>query len=183
MSWRSFLPNQSVTREPGRVLKAGQVFPLTRSLLQKVLFMPTLKAILHPHRANRLVQHHEMKNSDLSFHEVLRQLTTLGWHQEGNSYEAALQRMCDQLILDQIMSLAVDKRAASQTQALSLLAIHNLEAQLQKGNPYSEERKAHFLLALNKINQFKKDPSDWKINPPLEMPAGSPIGSALGCDH
>ena len=143
----------------------------------------TLEALLHPHRANRLVQHHEMGSSDLSFHEVLRQLTTLGWHREGNSYEAALQRMCDQLTLDHIMILAMDKQAASQAQALCLLAINNLEAQLQKGNPYSEERKAHFLLALNKISRFKKDPSDWKTKPSLEMPAGSPIGMTLGCDH
>jgi uncharacterized protein DUF4953/uncharacterized protein DUF5117 len=139
----------------------------------------TLEAILHPQRANRLVQHYEMGSSDLSFLEVLKQLTALGWKSEGNSYESALQRMCDQLILDRIMVLAMDKRASSQTQALCLLAIDNLEAKFQKEIPNSDERKAHFLLAMSKINRFKKDPSDWKTNPAAEMPAGSPIG----CSH
>ncbi len=145
----------------------------------------TLKAILHPHRANRLVQHHEMASSDLSFHELLNQLNTLGWNREGNAYEASLQRMTDQLTLDQIMTLSMDKRAASQTQALCLLAINNLETQLDKDKPYSPERKAHFLLALKKIKQFKDDPSDWKTIPSLDMPAGSPIGGGghLRCDH
>jgi hypothetical protein len=139
----------------------------------------TLEAILHPHRANRLVQHHEMGSSELGLQEVLNQLMTLGWHREGNAYEAALQRMCDQLILDHIMTLTMNKQSSSQTQALCLLAINNLEIQLQKEDPYSEERKAHFLLALHKISQFKKDPSDWKTKPATEMPAGSPIG----CSH
>ncbi len=143
----------------------------------------TLEAILHPHRANRLVQHHEMGTSDFSFHDVLNQLITLGWNREGNAYEAAIQRMCDQLILDRIMTLAIDKRANAQTQALCLLAIENLETQLKKEQPYSEERKAHFLLAFSKIKQYKNDPSDWKKKPAVDMPAGSPIGSHIGCDH
>jgi len=143
----------------------------------------TLEAILHPHRANRLVQHHEMGTSDFSFHDVLNQLITLGWNREGNAYEAAIQRMCDQLILDRIMTLAIDKRANAQTQALCLLAIENLETQLKKEQPYSEERKAHFLLAFSKIKQYKNDPSDWKKKPAVNMPAGSPIGSHIGCDH
>lgn len=143
----------------------------------------TLKAILHPQRANRLVQHHELGSNDLSFHELLTQLNTLGWNREGNSYEASLQRMSDQLILNQIMTLAMDKRATSQTQALCLLAVQNLEVQLKQEKPYSEERKAHFLLALKKIKQFNEDPSDWKTVPPLDMPAGSPIGHTLECRH
>lgn len=143
----------------------------------------TLEALLHPHRANRLVQHHELGQSDLSFHEVLRQLNGIGWNREGNGYEAALERMVDQLILDKMMQLSMDKRASNQAKALCLLAIDNLKKQLDKSNPYSEERKAHVLLAMQKIKQFENDPSDWKPASPLKMPAGSPIGSHLGCQH
>lgn len=143
----------------------------------------SLKAILHPHRANRLVQHHELGQSDLSFSEVLQRLYTLGWNREGNAYEAALQRTCDQLILDQIMTLAMDKRASTQTQALCLAALEQIKTQLQKEKPYSEERKAHFLLAQFKLQQFKTNPADWKSKSSLEMPAGSPIGAHIGCTH
>ncbi len=143
----------------------------------------TLQAILHPHRANRLVQHHEMGESSLSFYEVLEQLIALGWDREGNAYEAALQRNSDHLIIDQIMYLAMDNRAGNQTKAFCHLAIDELESKLQKENAKSVERKAHILFALNKIKQFKNHPSDWKKAPVLDMPAGSPIGSFLGCDH
>jgi hypothetical protein len=137
----------------------------------------TIEAILHPHRANRLVQHHDLGYSELSFSEVLKQLYTTGWHREGNSYDAAIQRMVDQLILDQIMHLAMDERASSQTQALALLAVEEIAALIQKEEAYSSERKGHFLLAQRKINQFKQNPNDWKVKPSVEMPAGSPIGS------
>ncbi len=140
----------------------------------------TIQAILHPHRANRLVQHHDLGYSDLSFSDVLKQLYTTGWHREGNGYDAAIQRMVDQLILDQIMYLAVDERASSQTQALSLLAVEEIDALINKDAPYSSERKGHFLLAQRKINQFKENPSDWKVKPSVDMPAGSPIGTS---DH
>lgn len=141
----------------------------------------TLAAILHPHRANRLVQHHDLELSELSLSEVLGQLSNLGWNREGNGYEPALQRLYDQLMLDQLMSLAMDDRATAQTQALVLFAIDQIEVQLEKAKPYSIERQAHYLLAIKKIGMFKDDPSEWKKKPALSMPAGSPIGSC--CFH
>ncbi len=143
----------------------------------------TLNAILHPHRANRLVQHNALELSDLSLQEVLQQLNGLGWNREGNSYEASLERMTDQLILDRIMTLSMDQRASEETQALCILSIEKLKKQLKESNAYSEQGQAHVLLALHKIRQFENNPSEWKSKSALKMPAGSPIGSPIGCSH
>ena len=139
----------------------------------------TLNAMLHPHRVNRISQHHALGKSDLSFSKVLDMMFDQSFNAQGKSYAASLQRMTDQLFLDQLMSLSLDERLMSENQAVCLFALSEIQAKLKNKSADSEEGKAHLMLAQNKIQKFVDDPTEWKKAPTLQMPAGSPIG----CGH
>ncbi len=139
----------------------------------------TIKAILHPHRVNRIIQHSSMGKSGITFQAMLDQLLSQSFKQEGGSYEAALQRLCDQLFLDQLMTLAMDENASFQTQGHAQMALSKCMDKLNSISASSDERKAHVILAERKITQFLDDPSEWEGANSLSMPAGSPIG----CGH
>jgi len=143
----------------------------------------TLKALLHPERANRLVQHYEMGNSNISFQRLLEELFKPTFSSETNGYGASLNRMVYQLSLDRLMSLATDKRASSQVQANCLLAIQKIENSIGNINSDDEKRSAHRLQTQEKIKHFKRDPSKWEASPSVKMPAGSPIGCGAQCGH
>ena len=139
----------------------------------------TIKTVLHPQRINRIVQHSSMGKSNVHFQWMLGQFMNNSFTVEGASYEAALQRLVDQLFLDQLMSLAMDENASVQTQGHAQLALSDWMKILQSMSASSVERKAHILLAQRKIAHFLDDPSEWKGTSSLNMPAGSPIG----CGH
>ena len=139
----------------------------------------TISALLHPQRVNRIIQHASMGKSSIEFGSMMNQVMKKAFEQEGNSYEAALQRMCDHLFLDQLMALAMDQNASIQTQGQCQLVLSDYLDKLERISASTEERKGHLMLARSKIFRFLDDPSKWKGKSSIEMPAGSPIG----CGH
>jgi len=139
----------------------------------------TLQALLHPHRANRIVHHHAIGESSIGLGAVLEALLSTSFKAEGSSYEASLSRMRDELCLNQIMSLAMHPDASVETKAHCQYALEEVVNRLKKSSISSDEGKANRLLTQRIIAHFQDDPSEWKGRPVLAMPAGSPIG----CGH
>ena len=139
----------------------------------------TVKAILHPHRVNRIVQHHAIGKSKIKLQSLMDQLLNSGFAAENSSYKASLARMRDQLIIDQIMRLAMRDEASVEAKASCFYTLEQLVGRLQNSSANSKERNAHILLAIQKVKQFMDDPEEWESPSSLEMPAGSPIG----CGH
>ena len=144
----------------------------------------TVSLTLHPARAARLVEFHARDGNYPGFETVLDKIFSTTWFSShGTGYHAELQRVVDDVVLYQLMSLANNNTAASQVRAISMLKLTELKEWLSKqvkltGNA---EQKAHFTLALTQIKMFEQDPRQLNLTRPLDPPDGSPIGS-FDCD-
>jgi len=139
----------------------------------------TLKAILHPQRANRLLEQKALGKSQFGLLEALDIIFVDAFKSEGISYAASLNRMRDNVLLEQLMSLSNDENANTETRAICLAKLNNIRDILQSNRGSSSARKASVSFALQNLDWYGKDPEKWKGSSRVEMPAGSPIG----CGH
>ncbi len=138
----------------------------------------TLRLLLHPERANRLIQQSSIDPNNLNLDEVIEQLFLHVFsYRKGTPYESEVENSIRFVTLDQMMSLAVDDRSIPQVKAKVNDHINNLEKELKKRtDAYSKEM-------VYAITQFKKDPTKYKkVNVPI-IPDGSPIGSFQCMNH
>lgn len=139
----------------------------------------TLELLFHPARAQRLVEYHARNASQPGLTQVIDKVLEASWkkaHDKG--YNGEIQRVVDDMVLINLMALAVDKDASEQVKAVAYLKIDQLKSWLQaRVNAQQDEgQKAHYLFAIQKIEQFQNDPEKFEIAKPLDPPAGSPIG-------
>jgi hypothetical protein len=146
----------------------------------------TIRLILHPERAARLVDYHSRDKKYPGFGEVLDQLITFTWkspYKSGKFVE--IQRVVNSLLLYHMMSLVADENNASQVRALAFLKLDELKRWLKRQmNTVKDgehlvtdpDQRAHFLYAVGKIELFQKDPSKITLPVPLSSPPGAPIG-------
>ncbi|MFA9453086.1 MAG: zinc-dependent metalloprotease [Candidatus Aminicenantaceae bacterium] len=140
----------------------------------------TVANLLHPERAARLIQYHAREPELPDFHEVLDRMVEFTWNApKKDGLHGELQRVVDNVVLYQLMGLAVYDGAAPQVRAVARWKIKELEVSLGKrvDAAKSPNEKAHILSALDLIEQFLKDPSQLKLPQPLSAPPGAPIGN------
>ncbi len=133
----------------------------------------TLKLLLHPQRANRLVEHHARDNGLPSLQAVLNQLWQHTWQQSHkDDYLQAIQQGINWTTLQQIMQLAADKQAAPITHA----TVMNFLSSKHKSLAKARNNKAFNQAAARAIKAFldKPEPSKESVDQPI--PPGSPIG-------
>ncbi len=148
----------------------------------------TLRFMLHPERAARLVGQHALDSRMPGLEEVTDQILGATW-KSGNrlGYTGEIARITDRFVLQHLTALAADKNAAGQVRAVATLKIGELKSWLtaKSGTETDPAQKAHFLLALNQIRAFEENPAGVDIAVPQPIPAGAPIGSGdyewLGC--
>jgi hypothetical protein len=146
----------------------------------------TIRLILHPERAARLVDYHSRDERYPGFGEILDQLITFTWkspYKSGKFEE--IQRVVNSVVLYNMMSLVAYEDAAPQVRALAFMKLEGLKNWLKrqlntvKDGRYlltDSDQRAHFLYAVGKIELFQKDPSKITIPAPLSSPPGAPIG-------
>ncbi|MCH9659775.1 MAG: zinc-dependent metalloprotease [Bacteroidetes bacterium] len=132
----------------------------------------TLQLLLHPQRANRLVQQYALDPSNLSLKTVLAQLVGVTFSSEGDTaYHKEVQRTIQQRTLEHLMKLAIDKNALAQVRGEVQASIDLISKKLKKQDgSFSEE-------LLRNINSFREDPKEFKVTSSPKLPDGSPIGS------
>lgn len=181
----SLIPPRPVGYERGRehfAVRTGATFdPLAAGEAAANL---TLSLILHPSRAARLVEFHSRNSSYPGLGQVVDRLfarTWFGAHPAG--YKGEVQRTVDQLLLNQLMSLAGNSIATTQVRAIATLKISELRTwagrELQRTN--DPDQKAHLMFAVSQIDRFERDPKSLNLTKPFDPPAGPPIGSS-DCD-
>jgi hypothetical protein len=146
----------------------------------------TIRLILHPERAARLVDYHSRDKKYPGFGEVLDQLITFTWKSPYKSGKfAEIQRVVNSVLLYNMMSLSADEENASQVRALAFQKLYDLlrwlKVQLNtvKDGEYllkDPDQRAHFLYAIGKIELFQKNPTIVTVPAPLSLPPGAPIG-------
>ncbi|MEP6738602.1 MAG: peptidase, partial [Chryseolinea sp.] len=138
----------------------------------------TFGAILHTSRAGRLVEHHARDSKQPSLESVLDKLVTSTFKSQAKSgYEGAVQITANEVLLENLLALAKDKRSSTLVKAITFLKLDQLRSWLvTKVAVTDEDWKAHYAYALSQIQQFKDDSGSKEAPNELTPPPGMPIG-------
>jgi Met-zincin/Domain of unknown function (DUF5117) len=132
----------------------------------------TLKLLLHPERANRLIQQKSLDTNQLSLDEVLQILINQSFKEKhNNTYLNEVQQMVNENVLKYIMNLAVNNNAYFQVNAIANNAIKSIYEGLDN-SAYSNQYK-------QLIKRFNEEPEEFKLEASPKIPDGSPIGSDI----
>ena len=132
----------------------------------------TLSLLLHPQRANRLIQQKSLDNNQLGLDEVLQILINESFKtSHKDPYLNEVQQMVNENVLKYIMNLAVNDNAYFQVNAIANKAIQTIFEGLDN-SVYSNQYK-------RLIKRFNEEPEEFKLESSPKIPDGSPIGSDL----
>ena len=141
----------------------------------------SLSLLLHPARANRLVEQKARDPKQAGLEKTLERVVDFCWKKQHlEAYPATIQRAVAQLMLNQLMELAVNRRASSEVRAICLYQIEQLASWLSRQSQESSGAwQAHYRYASDTIRRFLQNPKEWMPKPGSALPDGSPIG----CGH
>ena len=137
--------------------------------------------ILHPERAARLTYQHDFDPTLPDFESVLEAVSSATWgvRVPDNAYDAELQRVVQQVWVDELLSLAANQQAAASVRAMALQKLQEFHEWLieNPGSTRDEETWAHRGMVLDDINRYLlRDYSPDDVRDQVTPPPGSPIG-------
>ncbi|MCB0457237.1 MAG: zinc-dependent metalloprotease [Flavobacteriaceae bacterium] len=136
----------------------------------------TLKLLLHPERANRLIQQKALQPTNLGFEDVLDELVTAIFEEETTTpYEKEVQHVIQYRVLQQLFILALSNDALPQVKGNAREAIEEITSELKR------DKTSFAKQLLLEIETFEDNPEEFKQTEVLKIPDGSPIGS-FQCD-
>ncbi|GEQ86238.1 hypothetical protein ULMS_17460 [Patiriisocius marinistellae] len=132
----------------------------------------TLKLLLNPQRANRLVQQKAMDKNTLGFTEVVDELidATFG-NFKGENYEQEINKTVQFNVVQHLMNVSVSGQSKPQIKAISMSGLQKISEMITKGN------SAFDIFLHSEIDNFKRFPEKFKVMAAPKIPDGSPIGS------
>ncbi|MET7029324.1 zinc-dependent metalloprotease [Sediminicola luteus] len=132
----------------------------------------TLKLLLHPERASRLIQQKSLEPSNLGLNEVLDDLVkgTIN-HNPRDPYENEVQQSINFRVLFHIMNLAAHDKVHPQVNAIASAVLMDIKSDL-----VSKSKDAISREMVRRINDFYNHPEQFKVIPSPTIPDGSPIG-------
>lgn len=140
----------------------------------------TLKFLLHPQRANRLVLQKSLDDKQLSLEDVIDELLIASFGKTiEDLYLSEIQQQINVNILKYLMNLAVNDQSYFQVKAIVNKAISSLSSDYiyrkKEGIPYASEYG-------RLIREFNEHPEKFKLENSPKIPDGSPIGNAV-CNY
>jgi len=180
---------------PDRILKLipprAYGYPRTRELFKSrtgLTFDPltaaetaadiTITLMLNPERAARLVDYHARDTHYPGLDEVVDRMLAATWKSKYSGYDAEVNRTVDEVVLRNLIALALNENASAQSRAIATLKIEELKDWLsqQAKKVRDEGQKAHFLYGISEIKTFEERPKDLMLTKPVTPPDGQPIG-------
>lgn len=140
----------------------------------------TLEVLLEPTRAARLVASNARQPTMPGFGELADDLLRATWYgAQPSGIEGELQRATNNLTLERLMALAVDKDADTQVRAIALDTVNSLDAWLTpRATSANDSRwRAHYGFARFRIAQMRSDPASIEQVETVTVPPGEPIGT------
>jgi len=136
----------------------------------------TLKLLLHPERANRLIQQKSLDANQISLKDVFNALIKNSFETSyKDDYLNEVQQMVNVQVLQHIMNLAVNDNTFFQVKAEANNAINRISKALyDKKNPVKYGSQYAKLIA-----EFREHPEKFKVHVSPKIPDGSPIGSDI----
>jgi hypothetical protein len=139
----------------------------------------TLKVLLDPARASRLIEYHMRVPGSPALREVLEAVsTTVAERPEaGHSLSSEVARAVEFRALEAMLALAVNPAASSQARAIARSHMADLLKQWTTAAPLEDTAEAiHRAALVQRIQEFQADPVKFVPAPPVEAPPGMPIG-------
>jgi len=141
----------------------------------------TLDVLLEPTRAARMIASSARDAELPGFHELISGLLRRTWyasHQAGMDGE--IQRTTNSLVLERLLSLAVNESADTQVRAIAMNAVDTLYEWLasRASSENNSSWHAHYGFASYRIDRMRDDPASLEITEPVIAPPGEPIGAS-----
>lgn len=145
----------------------------------------TIERLLNSERAERLIQQKARDPQAPGLDEVLDRLLNATWKTEMTDGKASsIQRVVGDVALRQIMVLASDEHASPEVRAMAAQKLHELRTWAYATYTKTlrdEQTKAHLFGGFMTVRNFEEGTAlPLKVTPPVEVPPGAPIGTALG---
>ena len=133
----------------------------------------TLKLLLNPERANRLIEQHAISNANLSLNEVLTKLIRHSFDLKvKTSYEKEIAHTLQYITLQNLMNLIATDQASPQVKSFANEALDDLFTSLKSDKSTFNNQLIRELIS------FRKYPEKFDVYKVSKIPDGSPIGSA-----
>ena len=139
----------------------------------------TFALLFHPHRAGRLVEHHQRDASLPGLHEVLQAALDATWHApEQSGLAQGVKLVVEHVALRHLLALAASAEVSPLARAIVGDVVEGLRARLASGlaegcaDPVT---RAHRMAALTTIAAFAKRPETFGQPGTLLAPPGTPI--------
>jgi hypothetical protein len=138
----------------------------------------TLRVLLDPARASRLVQYHMRQPDAPALRTVLEAIsTTVATRPDaGHSLSSEVARAVEFRALEAMLALAVNPAASTQARAITRSHIDDLLKQWTASTPQDSAEAIHRAALITRINDFNRDPTKFTPSKPIEAPPGMPIG-------
>jgi hypothetical protein len=146
----------------------------------------TIAFLFDPERAERLIEMHAQNPQVAGFADVVDKIFASTWkapHSTGTNAE--IQRVVNDVVLYDLMTLANDQSAATQVRATASLKLNELREWLTKQTApgLDEGWRAAYFFGAEQIRRYLGDPKMFEIPRPLTLPDGMPIGSGDDWDN
>ncbi|HEV2289241.1 MAG TPA: zinc-dependent metalloprotease [Candidatus Acidoferrales bacterium] len=135
--------------------------------------------LLEPNRAERMIEYHARDAQYPGFAELVDDMLAATWKAKPEAgYGGAIQQTVDAVMLEYLMALASDEKAAAETRAIASLKLDELKDWItaQSKTTMNESRRAQLFFAAQEIEHFEKNPGGVHLTLPAPPPAGDPIG-------
>ncbi len=137
----------------------------------------TVKMILNPERASRLVEQHARDARIPGLAEVIRQLMQATWEAPAESgMKGEIRRVVDSVVLYHLMALAKDESASTQARSIAGRSLDDLRKWVAAPRAGDAASTAHWSWAAGQIGRFQQNPKEFQMPAPVEAPPGQPIG-------
>jgi hypothetical protein len=138
----------------------------------------TIGFLLDPARAARLIEYQGRDAKQPGFIPMMEKLLDATWKKPlPSGYEGELQVMVNNTTLQYLLQLAAGKNVSPIVKGQALFLIDALATWMEKTVGTASPAYASNLgYGLAEVAAFKKNPSQYEIQTPMQMPPGAPIG-------
>lgn len=140
----------------------------------------TLGFVLHPERASRLEAQKAVDPSLPGLGEVVDAVVDATWKSKAvtkESYQAAIRRQTESMVLQELMDLAAAEGASSGARSVATYKLNELKKWMEPRQfSGDEQQRAHYFTASKKIDLFEKGEKEGRVpTKPNATPDGAPI--------
>jgi Met-zincin/Domain of unknown function (DUF5117) len=139
----------------------------------------TFSLILHPARANRLVEHHARDPKLPGLETVIDKLVNAAFKSSTKAgFEGAVQRSTMHSLFVNLTKLAFHDDSSSETKAITFSKLNGLKVWLASRSNIVEDWSVYYIYIAQQISHIQQYPDKFRQEEVLSAPPGGPIGDS-----